>query len=106
MAHRDLYEWNPGNGRWYPISRRNIVFPALATIQRVFFNAMLQNKTVQVKAKYSKPRLHVLSVDLPGISTFQIMPKPFRTMQGILAVPGRPHVQTSLSAFLKESRAS
>lgn len=105
MAHINLYEWNPGNGRWYPINRRNIVFSKPATVQRMFFNAMLQDKIVQVKAKYSKPKLHVLSVDLPGISTIQTSQEPFRTMQEIMTVPRRPHVQTSLNMFSEGSRA-
>lgn len=101
MAHTNLYEWDPGNGTWYPINRRNIVFSAPAAAKRVFFNAMLQNKTVYVEAKYSKPKLHVLSVDVPGVSTIQMAPKPFRTMQEIMNVSRRPHVQTELSVFLK-----
>ena len=100
MTHNNLFEWNPGNGRWYPISRRNIVFRAPAIIQRVLFNTMLQNKTVQVKAKCAKPKLHVLSIDLPGISTIQTALKPFRTMQEIM------NVQTSLSVFLKGKELS
>ena len=103
MAHTNLYEWNPGNGRWYPINRHNIVLSTPATVQRIFFNAMLQSKTVHVKAKYSKPKLHVLSIDLPGISTIQTSQEPYRTMQEIMTVPRRPHVQTSLSMFLKGS---
>jgi len=69
MAHNNLFEWNPGNGRWYPMSHHNIVFLFPASVQRVFFNAMFQGKTVEVKATYSKPKLHVLSVDPTGIST-------------------------------------
>jgi len=34
---------------------------------RAFFNAVLQGKTVNVKAKYSKPQLHVLSIDPTGM---------------------------------------
>jgi len=101
MTHNNLFEWNLGNGQWYPINRRNIVFRAPATVQRAFFNAMLQDKTVHVEAKYSKPPLHVLSIDLPGISTIQMSPNPYRTMQEIMTMPRRPHVQKDLSAFLK-----
>ena len=106
MAHTNLYEWNPGNGKWYPINRRNIIFSKPATVQRVFFNAMLQDKTVYVEAKYSKPKLHVLSIDLPGISTIQTSPKPYRTMREIMTMPRRPHVQTELSLFLKGRKVS
>ena len=101
MTHTNLYEWTPDNGQWYPISRRNIVFSAPVIVQRIFFNAMLQDKTVQVEAKYSKPQLHVLSIDLPGILTIQMSPNPYRTMQEIMDVLRRSHVQTELSAFLK-----
>jgi len=97
MAHNNLFEWNPGNGHWYPINRRNIIFSKPASVQRVFFNAMLQGKTIKAKAKYSKPKLHVLSVDLTGISTIQRAPKPYRTMQETMNVLRRPYVQTELS---------
>jgi len=97
----NLYEWNPGNGQWYPISRRNIVFSPPATVKTVFFNAMIHGKTVYVEAQYSKPKLHVQSVDLPGISTIQTSPNPYRTMQEIMDVFRRSHIQTSLSTFLK-----
>ena len=69
MAHTNLFEWNLSNGRWYPISRRNIIFLIPASVQRVFFNALFQGKTVKATAKYSKPKLHVLSIDPTGIST-------------------------------------
>jgi len=68
MAHNNLFEWNLGNGRWYPINCRNIVFSVPATVQRVFFNAVFQGKTVKATATYSKPKLHVLSVDPAGMS--------------------------------------
>jgi len=38
---------------------------------------MLQGKTVNVKAKYSKPKLHVLSIDPTGISTIPNTTKTF-----------------------------
>lgn len=68
MAHTNLFEWNPGNGHWYPINCRNIVSSIPASVQRAFFNAILQGKTVKATATYSKPQLHVLSIDPTGIS--------------------------------------
>jgi len=86
MAHNNLFEWNPGNGHWYPISRRNIVFSFPASVQIAFFNAMLQGKTVNVKAKYSKPKLRVLSVDPTGISTIPDTAKTFLPASCLLNV--------------------
>jgi hypothetical protein len=77
MAHTNLFEWDPGNGHWYPINCRNIVSSIPASVQRVFFNAVLQGKTVDVKAKYSKPKLHVLSIDPTGISPIPNTTKTF-----------------------------
>jgi hypothetical protein len=94
MAHNNLFEWNPGNGHWYPINRRNIVFSFPASVQRVFFNAVLQGKTVKATAKYSKPQLHILSIDLPGTPTIQ-------TSRETTAIFRRLPMQTELSMFLK-----
>jgi hypothetical protein len=84
MAHNNLFEWNPSNGHWYPINRRNIVFSFPASVQRAFFNAVLQGKTVDVKATYLKPKLHVLSIDPTGISPVPDTTKTFLSASCLL----------------------
>jgi hypothetical protein len=86
MAHTNLFEWNPGNGRWYPINCRNIVFSFPASVQRVFFNAVLQGKTVKATAKYSKPKLHVLSIDQAGMSPIPDAAETFLPASCLLSV--------------------
>jgi hypothetical protein len=86
MAHTNLFEWNPDNGRWYPINRHNIVFSIPTSVQRAFFNAVLQGKTVKATAKYSKPKLHVLSIDSTGISPIPNTTKTFLPASCLLNV--------------------
>jgi hypothetical protein len=63
-AHRDLLEWNPGNGKWYPINRRNLTFAdahgyEAKTAIRHFFTALLQGLTVLAEGCYRKPQKQI-----------------------------------------------
>lgn len=67
--HKAVYEWNPINGIWYRIHRRNLVFHDIPPhVQRDVFNAMFGNQIIKCVADYSRPQLHIHSVSLSPAS--------------------------------------
>ena len=60
--YKDLYQWNPGNNKWYSINRRNMTFFGVSLDeQRELFNRLLGGETIDVEAHYSKPELYITS---------------------------------------------
>ena len=82
---KELYEWNPGNGAWYPVHRRNIIFGCgvlHGSERRIFngrigefFNKLLKGETLEVAAVYSKPALTILSLSPISVSTDSNVPE-------------------------------
>ena len=49
-------EWNPGNGKWYPVSRDNMEIEGPLTEQSNLFNALLAGLIVTIKGSYDRAK--------------------------------------------------
>ena len=52
----DLCEWNPGNGKWYPIHRTNMQIKGPPQGQCNLFNALLVGLIVGIKGSYDRTK--------------------------------------------------
>lgn len=59
----ELYEWTPGNKRWYWISRKNMEIVGSFAQQRCFFNALLAGLVAVVRGAYNR-KLKSLALEL------------------------------------------
>ena len=97
--NKELYEWNPGNGIWYPIHRRNILFDnkelrgserrILNNKVRKFFNRLLRGETVEASGFYSKGKLTILSLSPISVPVDSRVPKRKNTVE-TASFQGRP----------------
>jgi len=47
-------EWNPGNGRWYPVSRDNMEIEGDLKLQSNLMNALLAGCVAKIRGSYSR----------------------------------------------------